>query len=40
MAISGLPGVTAVDELVAIYLSEINWYVIDGEDHRKHSFKY
>lgn len=32
MAISGIPSVTAVDELVAIYLSEINWYVIDDED--------
>lgn len=31
MAISGLPSVTVVDELVDIYLSEINWYVIDDE---------
>ena len=29
MAISRLPGVAVVDELIGIYFSEINWYVID-----------
>jgi hypothetical protein len=29
MAISRLPGVAAVDEIIGIYFSEVNWYVIN-----------
>lgn len=27
MAISGIPSVAAVDEIIGIYFSEVNWYV-------------